>query len=71
MQKNRTYAEIFNDVDNAKYGKDCRRLHKELKRAGYSGLPMFMRYPTIPIICETISLILVIVIGTISVLRLL
>lgn len=69
MKKNRSYAEIFNDVESASYGKACRRLHKELKSAGYGGLPMFMRYPTFPIIFETIILIIVVVIGITSILQ--
>lgn len=44
----RTYSEIMDDVQKARYGKECRKLHKELKGYYHDGLPLFMRYPNAP-----------------------
>lgn len=71
MQKKRTYVEIFEDIERAKYGKECRILHKELKKAGYGSLPMYMRYPNLPDIISCIALVVAIVMSAISILRLL
>ena len=69
--KKRSYTEIFEDVEKARYGKECRCLHKELRDAGYGGLPMFMRYPQFPIIIETFALIVGLAVGITSILQLL
>lgn len=57
----RTYSEIMDDVQKAKYGKESRKLHKELKKYYHDGLPLFMRYPNAPKICLIIVSILLLV----------
>ena len=52
----RTYSEIMDDVQKAKYGKECRKLHKELKEYYHDGLPLFMRYPFLPTVLSAISI---------------
>lgn len=47
-ETHRTYAEMMDDYQKAIPGAEVRRLHKELKDAGYGGLPMFNRYPDFP-----------------------
>lgn len=51
----RTYREIMQDLQNATRGKECRKLHKELKQYG-DALPVFMRYPCLPTIISIIAL---------------
>lgn len=46
--RKRTYEEIMRDVSEATPGKECRKLHKELKENYRDGLPLFMRYPDLP-----------------------
>lgn len=52
----RTYREIMRDLPNATHGKECRKLHKELKQYG-DALPIFMRYPYLPTIISIIALV--------------
>lgn len=54
----RTYSEIMDDVQKAKYGKESRKLHKELKKYYHDGLPLFMRYPFLPTVIGTISIVI-------------
>lgn len=54
----RSYFELCEALQKAAYGKECRALHKEFKKYG-SGLPLFMRYPSFPLIISIISLVLV------------
>lgn len=56
----RTYAEIMTDVQKAKDGHECRKLHNELKKYG-DGLPLFMRYPRLPLWSSVITLIISII----------
>lgn len=57
----RTYKEILNDLQTAKRGKECRKLHKELKRLDRkNGLPLSMRYPNFPLVISIIALALVV-----------
>lgn len=51
----RKYSEIMEDVKKAPYGKERRKLHKELKRDYNDGLPLFMRYPNLPIYVSAAS----------------
>lgn len=52
----RTYWEIIDDLQKASYGKEMRKLHKELRELDpKNGLPMFMRYPKVPGIMMSIS----------------
>lgn len=39
-------------------GKDARMLHRELKKHG-SGLPIFMRYPNLPLWISILTMLLV------------
>ena len=55
VRKKRTYSEIMDDVQKASYGKERRILHKELKESYGEGLPLFMRYPDLPMIVSIIS----------------
>ena len=57
VRKKRTYSEIMDDVQKASYGKERRILHKELKESYVEGLPLFMRYPDLPMIVSIISLV--------------
>lgn len=57
VRKKRTYSEIMKDVQKASYGKERRILHKELKESYGEGLPLFMRYPDLPMIVSIISLV--------------
>lgn len=53
----RTYKEIMDDVQKASYGKEMRKLHKELKEIDPgNGFPLFMRYPNLPDIAISISM---------------
>lgn len=52
----RAYSEIMDDVQKAKYGKESRKLHKELKKYYHDGLPLFMRYPFLPTVLSAISI---------------
>lgn len=52
----RTVSEIMADVQKADYGKECRKLHKELKRVTGGGLPLFMRYPNLPSIVSIVAI---------------
>lgn len=55
INSSRSYQEIMNDLQTAKYGKECRQLHKELKQINRkNGLPLFTRYPNLPEIITTI-----------------
>lgn len=54
----RHYSEIMDDVQKAKYGKESRKLHKELKKYYKDGLPFFMRYPFLPIVLGAISILI-------------
>lgn len=57
----RTYEEILNDLQTSKYGKECRKLHKELKKLNRkNGLPLSMRYPYLPLVISIIALALVV-----------
>lgn len=69
QQKQRTYKEIMDDVQQASSGKEMRELHKELRqhKNHYGGLPMFMRYPNLPYIVSAISMIIVIAITTVKI----
>ena len=51
------YFELCDKLKTVKYGKEARKLHKELKAYG-SGLPMFARYPRLPLIVSIICLLL-------------
>ena len=55
--KQKTYEELMAELKYALPGEDCRRLHKELKKHfnGKGGLPLFMRYPSFPIIISVIA----------------
>ena len=54
----RTYKEIMDDVQKASYGKEMRKLHKELKEIDPgNGFPLFMRYPNLPDIAMIATLI--------------
>lgn len=55
--RKRTYEEIMRDVSEATPGKECRKLHKELKENYRDGLPLFMRYPNLPQIVSAAALI--------------
>lgn len=72
MKEQRTYKEIMNDLQTAKYGKECRKLHKELKQIDRrNGLPLFMRYPKFPDIVMEITLVATVVVLVIRILSLL
>lgn len=53
---------LWEEVQNVKYGREARDLHRRMKKAGMTdGLPLFMRYPHLPeIILVGTSLLLVI-----------
>ena len=51
----RKYSEIMEDVKKAPYGKERRKLHKELKQDYNDGLHLFMRYPNLPIYVSAAS----------------
>lgn len=53
-----TYRELLEETDRVQYGKQARMLHRELKKH-HSGLPMFMRYPNLPLWFSITSLLLV------------
>ena len=53
------YKEIMEGMRTAKRGKEMRKIHRELKAYG-SGIPMYDRYPNLPLIVSIISLLLVI-----------
>lgn len=58
----RTYKEIMDDLQNAEYGKECRKLHKELKQVHKGeGLPLFMRYPHLPDIFTALAVAILLV----------
>lgn len=57
----RTYEEILTDLQTAKYGKECRKLHRELKELDRkNGLPFSMRYPYLPLVISIIALAFVV-----------
>jgi hypothetical protein len=56
----RPYKEIMKDVEMISSAKEVRKLHKELKRDNKSGLPLFMRYPDMPIYISVLALIIAI-----------
>lgn len=53
-----SYQELTELSMNVSYGKEARMLHKALKKHK-SGLPMFMRYPNVPLIVSICSLLIV------------
>lgn len=53
----RPLSEIMEDFSNANYGKECRELHKELKRYYNKRLPLFMRYPNFPLYVSVVVLV--------------
>lgn len=54
-----TYRQLLEESNKRLSGKDARRLHRELKKHN-SGLPMFMRYPNLPLWISIIAMLLVI-----------
>ena len=52
-----TYPELLHESDKCLRGKEARQLHRALKKYG-SGLPMFIRYPNLPIWFSIIVLLL-------------
>ena len=53
-----TYRELLEETDRVQYGKQARLLHRELRKHN-DGLPMFMRYPNLPLWFSITSLLLV------------
>lgn len=45
----RPLPEIMEDFSKAAYGKECRKIHRELRKFYGRGLPLFMRYPNFPL----------------------
>lgn len=60
-----TYKELLDALNLATSSKEVRRIHKELKKYGY-GLPLFQRYPDLPLYVSMTSLIAVVVIQIIK-----
>lgn len=54
----RPYSEIMEELRITSKAKDFRRLHKELKRDYKDSVPIIKRYPVLPFILPSISLIL-------------
>lgn len=53
-----TYRELLEETDRVQYGEQARLLHRELRKHN-DGLPMFMRYPNLPLWFSIIALLLV------------
>ena len=53
-----TYRELLEETGRVQYGKQARLLHRELKKH-HSGLPMFMRFPNLPLWLSIVVLLLV------------
>lgn len=58
-KKQRPLKKIMDDYQNALSGKEIRRLHKEMKKAGYGGFPIFTRYPRAPFVTSITAAVLV------------
>lgn len=57
---NMTLEELWDAAQSAKAGKECRQIHRELKRSNkHDGLPMYRRYPNLPLVISVVSLLLV------------
>lgn len=55
-QKKRPLLEIMEDFSKATYGKECRKIHRELRKYYNSGLPLFARYPNLPLYISVATL---------------